>query len=255
MKTRRTTRAFLLAVSAIVVACSEGREAERADEAGSPGSASVAQPSPAAPGVDHSTMEMPNNTAPRAAGPVPDESGDMAGMDHSTMSMPAPGAADRATPAAGNPSAARRAANNSGMAGMAGMGAMDHSGMDMPASGSQARRPSGGTAATAQGMAGMPGMKGMSAPSGRSAGTTSMPGMQGMQGMSGMQGPAGMNHEGMSMPGSARMPPPDPSLEKLQQMVQILTRDPLVRQRIQADTILRNRWADPDVRKILLGTR
>jgi hypothetical protein len=46
---------------------------------------------------------------------------------------------------------------------------------------------------------------------------------------------------------------PDAASEKLQRIVVALVRDPLVRQRIQVDTVLRNRWRDSAVRKIVVG--
>lgn len=207
----------MLVSGAILVACSgESDVSRRTGAAASTDSASVPPASAAETTVDHSTMTMPGHTAPDTAGSG--EPGDMAGMDHSTMAMPAPGVAERTSSARGNSPVAPPAGNTSGMAGM---GAMDHSGMNMPPSGGQARRSSGAGVAVAPRMAGTPGMA----------------------------------HGGMSMAGSAQMPPADPALEKLQRMVQLLSRDPLVRQRIQVDTALRNRWADPEVRRIILGSR
>lgn len=61
---------------------------------------------------------------------------------------------------------------------------------------------------------------------------------------------AGMDHSKM-----AGMQPPAPNAaeQKLQQLVGELVEDSVVRARIQADSILRNRWQDPEVRRILLG--
>jgi hypothetical protein len=217
MKTRRTQKALLLAASATFIACSGEREVSgRTGAADSPDSASVARGSAAEENVDHSTMTMPGDTAMNMAGSS--EPADMAGMDHSTMAKPAPGVAGGTNSARGSAPAAPRAGNKGGMAGM---GAMDHSGMDMSPPRPQTRTSSGAAVAAAPRMSGT----------------------------------SGMGHGGMSMPGSAPTLPADPALEKLQQMVRLLTRDPLVRQRIQADTALRNRWTDPEVRRIILGTR
>jgi hypothetical protein len=217
MKTRHTQKALLLAAGATLIACSGERDVPgRTGAAASPDSASVAPASAAETPVDHSAMAMPGDTGMDMAGSS--KPADMAGMDHSTMAMPAPGVAGRASSARGSAPVGSRAGNNSGMVGM---GAMDHSGMDMPPPGPQTRRSSGAGVAAAPRMPGTPAMA----------------------------------HGGMSMPGSAQMPPADSALEKLQRMVQLLTRDPLVRQRIQVDTALRNRWADPEVRRIILGSR
>lgn len=48
---------------------------------------------------------------------------------------------------------------------------------------------------------------------------------------------------------------PDAASEKLQRLIGTLVRDPLVRQRIQVDTVLRNRWRDNGVRQIVLGSQ
>ncbi|MDQ2666711.1 MAG: hypothetical protein M3Z05_11945 [Gemmatimonadota bacterium] len=60
--------------------------------------------------------------------------------------------------------------------------------------------------------------------------------------MSGMAGMSGMS-------GTARMP--DSASVKLQRLVAGLLEDPVVRQRIQSDSVLRDRWRDSGVRKIL----
>lgn len=207
----------MLFAGAILVACSGERDASgRTAAAVSTDAENVAPSSAAETTVDHSKMTMPGQTAPDTAGST--KPGDMAGMDHSTMDMPATGVAGRTSSARGSAPVVPRAGNNSEMTGM---GAMDHSSMNMPPSGGQARGSS------------RPGV----AVSPRMAGTS------------------GMAHGGMSMAGSAQLPPADPALEKLQRMVQLLSRDPLVRQRIQVDTALRNRWADPEVRRIILGSR
>lgn len=62
---------------------------------------------------------------------------------------------------------------------------------------------------------------------------------------------AGMDHTGMSgIQGGALGA--DQGTRKVQQLVTELVEDPVVRQRIQADSVLRNRWQDPGVRRVLL---
>lgn len=46
---------------------------------------------------------------------------------------------------------------------------------------------------------------------------------------------------------------PDAAEQKLQRLVGVLVQDSVIRARIQADSVLRNRWQDPEVRRILLG--
>ena len=45
---------------------------------------------------------------------------------------------------------------------------------------------------------------------------------------------------------------PDSATLKLQRLVARLVEDPVVRQRIQADSLLRNRWQDPQLREVIL---
>ena len=61
----------------------------------------------------------------------------------------------------------------------------------------------------------------------------------------------------MMMPGGAQQMPampvaPDSATLKLQRLVARLVEDPVVRQRIQADSLLRSRWQDPEVREVIL---
>lgn len=157
-----------------------------------------------------------------AARGAPANDSAMAGMDHSKMDMGTPSTASRS------------AATGSAMAGM------DHSTMAMPTppSGSTPRR---ATPAGAGGMAGMdhstmqmgtprPAVRPSSAPR---AGATQA-----------------MDHS--TMPGM-QATPPNPIDQKVQQLIAQLVQDSVVRSRIQSDTVLRNRWQDPDVRRILLG--
>ena len=91
--------------------------------------------------------------------------------------------------------------------------------------------------------------------------------MQGMDhgamNMPGQQQPgqmAAMDHSGMSgmqprQGGAAAQGAPlgaDQGTRKVQQLVTELVEDPVVRQRIQADSVLRNRWQNPGVRRVLL---
>lgn len=159
-------------------------------------------------GMDHSAMESV------------DSAGDMAAMDHS--SMPGMG---------GAPSGA----SNIDMA------AMDHS--NMPGTGGASNGTSRGD------MAGMDhsNMPGMAAPGAR-------PSQNAM---------AGMDHGAMSSPGAgsgaadaamdhANMPGMAPAATsadvKIEMLVEELTRDPIVQQRIQADTALRRLWQDASLR-------
>ena len=61
---------------------------------------------------------------------------------------------------------------------------------------------------------------------------------------------AGMDHSAMA---PTQPSAPDAAEQKLQRLVGELVQDSVVRARIQADSVLRNRWQDPEVRRILLG--
>lgn len=54
------------------------------------------------------------------------------------------------------------------------------------------------------------------------------------------------------MPGM-QAAPPNPTDQKLQRLIAQLVQDSVVRSRIQSDSVLRNRWQDPEVRRVLLG--
>ncbi len=92
---------------------------------------------------------------------------------------------------------------------------------------------------------------------GMNHGAMNMPGQQQAGQM------AGMDHSGMSgmqpsRGGAAAQGSPlgaDQGTRKVQQLVTELVEDPVVRQRIQADSVLRNRWQDPGVRRVLLTTQ
>jgi len=70
---------------------------------------------------------------------------------------------------------------------------------------------------------------------------------------------AGMDHSnmpGMAGTGAAATPAPaaqDAISPAMRALVTRLVQDPVVRERIQADSVLRNRWQDPDVRRILVA--
>ena len=88
----------------------------------------------------------------------------------------------------------------------------------------------------------MPGMRRSRAPS---AGDSSRNAMTGMAGMAGQPG----GHAGMQgMQGMT-----DSATLKLQRLLSELVEDPLVRQRILADSALRKDWQDPAVRRAIRG--
>jgi hypothetical protein len=230
LKKRQVTA---LAVSCFVaVACSKtDRETTAADDTKPARSAPAAQKgdtSGGMAGMDHSTMDMSSSpsAAPQPTGAA--SAGGMSGMDHSTMPMPpaAPGASPVQPRSTGAPA----------------MQGMDHSTMNMPAPSSPRAPGSARSTGAAQAMdhSGM----NMPAPTSRAAAPASSP-------------MAGMDHSGMNM-GAAGSPPPagqpaDPGSQKLQRLLATLMQDPIVRQRIQVDTALRNRWYDADVRRIVVG--
>jgi hypothetical protein len=66
----------------------------------------------------------------------------------------------------------------------------------------------------------------------------------------------GMDHAGMSgmqSGAAAGLPADDAGMEKLRALVAELVQDPVVQARIQADSALRQRWADEGVRRVLLN--
>lgn len=185
-------------------------------------------------GMDHANMPgmqpSPGSKPPVASG---GGAAPMAGMDHSKMNM-AP-AASSATP---------RSRASTDMAGM------DHSQMNM---GTVAPRTTG-RAQPPGGMQGMAGMDhGTMAPN-PARGTSQQPtqarrsGMAGMAGMAGTGPMAGMDHSqmaGMQIPSMSATQIAD---RKLQMIAAALLKDPDILRRVQADSVLRNRWSDPSVR-------
>lgn len=121
---------------------------------------------------------------------------------------------------------------------------MDHSQMAMGASPARTRNAPAGartSAATAGGMAGMdhstmqmgatrPTVRPSTAPRANAAQPMDHSTMPGMQAAA-----------------------PNPTDQKLQRLIAQLVQDSVVRSRIQSDSVLRNRWRDPEVRRILLG--
>lgn len=160
----------------------------------------------------------------------PADSG-MAGMDHSTMAMPPRQAGGGST---------RPATAPGGMAGM------DHSQMAMGAPSAQSRAAGSASSRRAVPTAGgMAAMDHSTMPMGAArpaAGVSTATPRAGAM--------AGMDHSAMA---PTRPPAPDAAEQKLQRLVGELVQDSVVRARIQADSVLRNRWQDPEVRRILLG--
>jgi uncharacterized protein involved in copper resistance len=150
----------------------------------------------------------------------------MPGMDHADM----PGMQHDTMSGAGGAGAMNHGAGRGGTGAMAGM---DHSQMEM-----------GGRSA---------GMQGMDHSRMAASGET-MAGMQhgNMQGM--QHGTMNMPAEqGMSRPASAAdLLGAGEGTEKLLTLVRELVRDPVVQQQIQQDPALRQAWADPGVREIIL---
>lgn len=167
-------------------------------------------------GMDHSNMQMPAR-----GGATGGSAGGMAGMDHSRMDM---------SGAARTPGAARPGSAGQPMAGM------DHAAMGhgaAPAAAARQRR-------AAQPSNDMSAMDHSTMPMTRT-------------GQPAATAAAAAGHEMHQMPGMPGMAvAPDSGTLKLQRLVARLVEDPAVRQRIQADTVLRNRWRDPDVREVVL---
>ncbi len=170
-------------------------------------------------------------SAPAGADTVtakPDSSGGMAGMDHSSM----PGMSGSPAPTASGGQPAKPADPMAGM---------DHS--NMPGMGaSPARKSSGGRTATASvPMAGMDhskmDMSGSTSTTPRRTATTPAPAM------------AGMDHSTMPMSTARVQPTADPAMQKLQQIVAQLVQDSVVQRRIREDSVLRNRWNDPALKR------
>lgn len=250
MTTRALRVAIVLPVAFMFGAACSGGQSETAEDTITAAPAAGRTTDSAAgtsdmAGMDHSKMPMgPSDTGAAA----------MAGMDHSTM----PGMDDSTMPGMDHSGPARGGAQSAPSGGS--MAGMDHSNMPTPARGA--------TGARASGMAGMDhsqmNMPGTTRPSG-----AARPARAG-QAMAGMDH-AAMGHGATPAPRTARrttspspeaghemhqMPvtrsAPDSGTLKLQRLVARLVEDPAVRQRIQADTVLRNRWRDPDVREVIL---
>jgi len=144
----------------------------------------------------------------------------------------------------GSPTASGKQSGDSSMHDTTAMTGMDHSNMPGMA----------GTAATpaADPMAGMDHSR-MDMPA-RTGATTTQP-RDAMAGMDHSQmtasgataQPAGVDHS--AMPGMASAA--SPADTKLQQIIARLLTDPVVIGRIQADSVLRNRWQDPAVRRLV----
>lgn len=176
--------------------------------------------------------------APNAAAPAdtvtsaPDSAGGMAGIDHSNM----PGmGGNTATKASGGQTTAKPAAPMAGM---------DHSNMPGMSGGPARKSPAGQSAKPAAPMSAMDhsqmNMSGSTPSTPRRTTTTSA-----------MEG---MDHSTMSMSKTPTRPAADPAMQKLQQIVAQLVQDSVVQRRIREDSVLRNRWNDPALKRTI-GTR
>lgn len=173
-------------------------------------------------GMDHGRMNVAGSS-----------SGQMRGMDHSGMAGMKPGAPGGRMPQMDH---ARMAGGATAVGGA--MRGMDHSGMRMGARAS-ASREAGGAA--------MPGMDHSAMQGAPKTGSTTGMGAMDHAGMTGMQGGMpGMQHGAAAMAG-------EDADAKLRALVAELVQDPAVRARIQADSVLRNRWNDARIRRILLN--
>lgn len=166
-------------------------------------------------GMDHSRMNMGGGA-----------SGAAAGIDHAQMGHTTAAPRGGAQPMMDR---SRMSARGNG----ATVGGMDHSQMSMGSRGTP--RPSAGTAGTEHGAMTMPQSRSGSVPV-MQHGAMSMPRRPGMTGMG--EAPA--------------LLPANEGTEKLLTLVGALVRDPVVQQEIQQDPALREAWADPDVREIVL---
>jgi uncharacterized protein involved in copper resistance len=184
------------------------------------------------PPADETQRSETGPTAPATATAVPDTSaadahsaGDhgMAGMNHGA----APAGPAGSTPMQGM--------DHGAMAGMdhSRMGGMRHD-----------QTPHGQTAQT-RGMdhSSMPGMQ---------HGAMNVPGGDGMRRDGAMPGMDHSRMDGMEQ-SAAGVRWDDAGMEKLRLLVAELVRDPSVQARIQADSVLRRRWEDEGVRRVLLS--
>ena len=177
--------------------------------------------------------------AAQADSTAADSTGGMAGMDHSNM--PGMSGADSSISAAGTMEGmdhANTPGMGSGASATRSAAAMDHSNMPgMSGSGAAARSGSRAPAA-ASAIAGMDHSR-MANPAPRA----------GASGRTAMDHAAmpGMDHA--SMPGMATAN--NAADAKLVELISLLATDPVVLRRIQADSVLRNRWANPALRRLL----
>ncbi len=147
----------------------------------------------------------------------------------------------------------------------AAMPAMDMAGMDHGGMSGQSEMPEMDHGAVPEGQATADGMEGMD--------HSQMPGMSGTQRpapdgssemdhsqMSRMEDQAappenmqGMDHSGMAgMRHEAAAASPLDGMDKLRMLVAELVKDPVVQQEIQSDSVLREQWTDPGVRRVIL---
>ncbi|CAN5682752.1 hypothetical protein BH23GEM8_BH23GEM8_02580 [soil metagenome] len=182
------------------------------------------------PPADETQRGETGPTAPATATAVPDTSaanghsaGDhgMAGMDHG------------AAPAGAAGSTSMEGMDHGAMAGM------DHSRMG----GMQHGQTQHGQTAQPRGMdhSSMPGIQ---------HGTMNVPGGDGMRRDGAMPGMDHSRMDGMEQR-PAGVPWDDAGMEKLLLLVAELVRDPAVQARIQADSVLRRRWEDEGLRRVL----
>ena len=231
----RAQTSMIVAAAFLLVACAGGDDSSQSDstptprDTGTVGAAGNPADSGMA-GMDHSTMNM-GAPAPAPTPSTPAAATGMAGMDHSTMAI---------SPRQTGGASTRPATAPGGMAGM------DHSQMDMGARSAPPRgtgRSSPGRASAATG--GMAGMDHSTMPM-----SPARPGARSSTATPRAGAMAGMDHSAMA---PTQPPVPDAAEQKLQRLVGELVQDSVVRARIQADSVLRNRWQDPEVRRILLG--
>lgn len=250
MTPRALRVAIVLPVAFMFGAACSGGQSERAEDTTTAAPAAGRTTDSAAgtsdmAGMDHSKMPMgQSDTGPAA----------MPGMDHSTM----PGMNDSVVPGMDHSGTVRGGAQSAPSGGS--MAGMDHSKMRSPARGAMGSRASGmaGMDHSQMNMPGTTGTSGAARP--RGAGQP-MPGMDhAAMGHAATPTPRTVRRTTVPAPEAAhdmhQMPSvptaPDSATLKLQRLVARLVEDPAVRQRIQADTVLRNRWRDPDVREVIL---
>lgn len=253
--------AIAVAAGLVLVACS-------GEEGGRPRGPDSAT-GDAAPAADSGMAGMKHSTMGQSARgeSAPSGRGDMSATDHARMSEGASGAAPRDGP---NPTAAM---DHSTMPGMRATGQTSARSVDRPSGVDHSRMPGMQAVPSRRGGANV--MAGMdheaSAAIGRGTPGTSRRATMDRA----ASGAVPMDHSNMPgmggspVPGSSRaggvpgsgplasphgMPAPpiqDPGTAKLVQLVAKLVQDSVVRRRLQVDSVLRNRWNDPDVREAL----